>query len=191
MKNIKYFLILLLLLCPFFGFAQTGKHNGEVKNLSYEIKYLNSLGTTIVNQYGIYFYPYWPYLPSHMNEILPEVYFGQYPLYFAGWELPFCVSVKNNSQRIYRNILVETFQEFLNIEGGRGEQMGSQNAHSWIVDKLGPNSEIEKCATFQIPNDGSSGIDQTHLRVSHYMPLRMEMGQIILEDFQAGLWCPL
>lgn len=169
--------------------AITGNHFGEQKYISYRIEYLFPEGVTVVGENGIDFIS--ECCTAHENIFLPDRYFGEYPLYFAGQTLQFRVVLKNEGRRTYRNLKVETFQEFLNPDGGKGEAMGEGNRHEWFLKKLGAGEEITLEGEFTIPLVGQSGIDQTHLRISHFTPSDKEKGEIILEDFQAGLWCPL
>lgn len=195
-NNLGNFLVILVgivvfgVLVPLFISAQTGNHFGEQKYLTYSIEYLNQLGVTQVSEAGIDFKPF-GCCPSHQNTILPDRYFGSYPLYFTGITFHFRVIIKNDSPRTYRNLGVETFQEFLNIDGGLGRAMGENNKNVWFVEKLEPQKEIILEGEFAIPLISESGIDQTHLRISHWSNNNISKGQVILEDFQAGLWCPL
>lgn len=168
--------------------AITGEHLGEQRYLSYRVEYLSPEGVTIVDGSGFTFIS--ECCTTHENIFLPERYWGGYPLYFAGQTLQFRVILKNKGRRTYRNLKVETFQEFLNSDGGQGKPMGENNHHTWLVERLGAGEEIILEGTFEIPFAGESGLDQTHLRISHLTTGSREKGEIILEDFQAGLWCP-
>lgn len=191
--GIKMFFIILviLFLIPFSVYAKTGNHFGEQKFLEYSIEYLEPMGITRANENGIFFIPNFPYLPSFSSTVLPERYFGEYSLYFTGWTMPFCVNIENVGNRTFHNLKVEAFQEFLNINGGEGELIGDDNGRSWVVDKLVAKEEVRLCSEFEIPETGSSGIDQTHLIISHSIPSVSGRGEVILEDYQAGLWCPV
>jgi len=177
-------------LLPFFVSAQTGNHFGEQKFIDYRIEYLSPLGVTVVDETGITYQYFENNYQLHEDRVLPGQYFDSYPLYFAGGAMQFRLFIKNTSNRTYRNLKIETFQEFLNISGGRGEAMGGNYQREWLVDKLGSGEEIVLSGEFDIPLLGASGIDQTHLRISHQSNSDQEKGQIIIEDFQAGLWCP-
>lgn len=189
-------IFLFTVLVPSFAVAEeTGNHFGERKNLSYSIEYLDPLGVTEVDETGITYRPY-TCCESYENTVLPERYFGSYTLYFGGGVLHFQVIINNDSYRTYRNIKVEAFQEYLNVDGNEGEALGSDNQNTWFIEKLGPYEEIILSGEFHIPLVGESGIDQTHLRISHWSIADRESdekstkGEVILEDFQAGLWCP-
>lgn len=191
-------IFILIVAIPLLVSAQTGNHFGEQKFITYSIEYLDPLGVTVVDETGITYIPF-QYGESHNDTILPERYFGSYSLYFAGGTLNFKAIIKNNGPRTYQNLKIETFQEFLNIEGGPGEGMGNDNKSIWFIEKLGPEEEVLLWGEFIIPLIGESGIDQTHLRISHWgpkdrkekFPDQFMKGQILLEDFQAGLWCPM
>lgn len=199
MKKILASISILLIVMPVLVYGQTGNHWGERRPLDYRIEYLDSSGITLVNENGIDFLMWGYHRIDFINTILPEKYFGEYPLYFAGNVLQFKVIIKNNSNRTYRNLKIETLQEFLNIDGYEGEPIGDNNRNIWFVEKLGAAEEIVLLGEFAIPLIGESGIDQTHLRISHWsinereekLDGQFEKGQIILEDFQAGLFCPL
>ena len=189
-KKILTSVFLFGLLTPFFATAQTGNHFGEQEFISYRIEYLDSPGITTADAAGITYESFAGYY-RHEDKILPERYFGIYSLYFAKNTMRFKLFLKNNRDRTFRNLKIETFQEFLNTEGGRGGAMGDNNKQAWFLEKFGPGEEIVLSGEFNIPSLGEGGIDQTHLRISHNTASDREKGEIILEDFQAGLWCPL
>src|SRR3989338_961699 len=155
-------------------FSQTGEHFGEARALEYSIEYLDPRGVTTADENGITFAPF-SCCASYSNEVLPESYFGDYPLYFSNSAMHFRVVLRNTSRRTFRNLQVEAMQEFLNTGGGAGEEMILIGA-------------------FNIPNVEGSGIDQTHLRISHASENnfgdQFDKGQVIIDDPQAGLWCP-
>ena len=181
------------------GFAsaelvKAGKHTGEVENLQYSIEYLESKGVTTVDDYGITFKPFffdWSFLP----QILPSKYFGDWPLYFTGETMNFNVHLKNIGKRTFRNLKIIAIQEFLNPDGGKGENIGSNNSTDWFLLHLGPGEEIALDGVFEIPLVGESGLDQTHLQILHYpddaLANDKDTGRIIVDDFQAGIWCPV
>jgi len=195
--------ILILYLAIFIvfqaGFAvaeviKTGNHYGEAGYLAYSIEYLEPKGITIVNDYGITFKPFdfdWSFLP----EILPSKYFGDWPLYFTGDTLHFKVHLKNIGKRTFRNLKIIAIQEFLNPDGGKGENIGDNNSVDWFLAHLGPGEEIILEGIFEIPLVGESGLDQTHLLISHWKDGNNvsgdNRGRIITDDPQAGIWCPL
>jgi len=190
MKNLAKIIVVCLILVPFLVSGQTGKHVGEQKFLNYLIEYSNEKGVTEVNEGGVLFLPYPGYgSVSFLPTVLPVQYLGEYPLYFSGQTMDFCVTVSNTGSRVFKNLKVEAVQEFLNSLGGEGEVFGESSV--WHLDKLGAGQEIELCDTFNIPFVGESGIDQTHLIISHYDPDGEGKGEIIIDDPQAGLWCPV
>lgn len=169
---------------------KTGNHTGEEKFLEYRIEYLSPRGVTIVNAGGITYRPF-GFLSSHEDTVLPEQYFGHYPLYFANTILPFRVHIKNTGRRMYRNLQVITLQEFLNIEGLAGEAFPEPNTNTWMVEELAPGQERVLEGLSSIPN-GPSGLDQTHLQIIHVNGGKESSGgEIIIDDPQAGIWCPL
>lgn len=177
-----------------FSQSQTGKHYGEAKNLEYSIEYLDPLGVTIANETGITFLPF-SGGQSFDPTVLPEQYFDEYPLYFSGGTLHFIVHIKNTGKRTFRNLLVKTAKEFLNTEGGTGEPFPENNTQEWFVENLLPGEKLELLGTFEIPNIQTSGIDQTHLQILHLGANEAGQGEgapgrIIVDDPQAGLWCP-
>jgi len=197
----KKFLVLIisfLIFIPQPSGATTGNHFGERKFLSYSIEYLDPLGTTVVDETGITYKPF-TCCVSYEDTILPDEYFGDYTLYFAGGILNFKVMIKNDGPRTFPNLKIETLQEFLNIAGGEGEAMSEDNKNTWFIEKLEPGEEVTLAGEFWIPRVTESGIDQTHLRITHWSQKdrgdgfggQFQKGQIILEDFQAGLWCPV
>ena len=173
---------------------QVAKHKGDAKFLSYEIVYLDELGVTTVHNSGIDFIPFVG-LPTFSGEILPAEYFGEYPLYFAGNAVEFKVHIQNTGRRTYKNLLVIAGQELLNTGGGTGELFTDPLTVHWVVPTLVPDQEVILAGEFFIPNGTGSGIDQTHLQIIHYNGVVAEEspvhgGQIIVDDSQAGIWCP-
>lgn len=171
-----------------------GRHAGEERFLEYSIEYLNPLGVTLVKASGITYKPF-GHLSTHEDTVLPSAYFGSYPLYFSASTLYFRVHIKNIGKRTYKNLQVLARQEFLNTEGGWGEPFPEPNANSWLVDTLGPGQELVLDGSSYTPADAPSGIDQTHLQIIHLnrdkdADAPNGRGEIIIDDAQAGLWCP-
>lgn len=173
--------------------TQTGNHTGEMRNFEYWIEYLDSQGITTANATGIYFKPFnwfWSYMPT----LLPVEYYGDYPLYFVGNTLRFKVHIKNVSKRTFKNLKVITAQELLNVEGGWGIPFPSPYTQNWLLSEFGPGEEVILEGSMLIPNLQTSGIDQTHLQILHWDnddDTSGNSGRIIVDDPQAGLWCPL
>ncbi|OGZ06783.1 MAG: hypothetical protein A3C93_02335 [Candidatus Lloydbacteria bacterium RIFCSPHIGHO2_02_FULL_54_17] len=170
-------------------------HKGEKPSIAYHIEYLSPLGVTTAGPTGITYAPY-GYYPTFEPTVLPARYFRTYPLYFGGESFAFVVHLENTGKRTYRNLLVITAQEFLNTEGGAGVPFPGEAAHNWSVPKLGPGESIALSGAMTLPAFGSSGIDQTHLQILHWENDETELedvgkGRVLLDDPQAGLWCPL
>lgn len=175
--------------------APIGKHSGEISPIAYSIEYTGTLGVTTASAAGITYAPY-GYYPTFEPTILPERYFGDYPLYFADGPFAFTIHLKNIGKRTYRNLLVITAQEFLNTNGDAGELFPGNAAHNWHVEKLGPGEQVALSGEMILPSFGSSGIDQTHLQILHWGEEGrtsdfLGAGRILLDAPQAGLWCPI
>ena len=170
---------------------QTGKHAGEERFLEYAIEYLDPKGVTSVDATGITYEPFTGG-SSHEDTILPERYYGGYALYFFGDTLTFRVHLINTGKRSYRNLRVVAVQELLNSDGGTGEAFGEPEANVWYVEELGGGEEVVLEGTVKIVG-GEAGIDQTHLQILHWDPSgagAQGLGRVIVDDPQAGLWCP-
>lgn len=173
-------------------FDKTGNHYGEAGNLEYSIEYLEPKGVTTANNYGLTFKPFGFDL-SFLPQILPAKYFGDYPLYFTGDTLNFKVHLKNTGKRTFRNLKVFAFQEFFNASGGKGNPIGGENQSDWFLAKLGSGEEVVLDGVFEIPLVGESGLDQTHLQILHWPGDDSDSdsnGRVIVDDRQAGIWCP-
>jgi hypothetical protein len=171
-----------------------GEHRGEIPPIEYRIKYQGAFGVTTVNASGVTYAPY-GYWPTFEPTILPERYFGSYPLYFSNGPFAFTVHLKNTGKRTYRNLLVITAQELLNTNGGVGVLFPGNAAHNWFVGELRPGEEAALSGSMHIPSFGSSGIDQTHLQILHWDETAGDLehvgaGRVLLDAPQAGLWCP-
>lgn len=170
-------------------------HKGEKPAIAYHVEYHDPLGVTTAGPTGILFAPF-GYYPTFAPTILPERYFRTYPLYFAGGPFSFTLHLENVGKRTYRNLMVITAQEYLNTDGGAGVPFPGGAAHNWFVRKLGPGEHLALSGSLTLPTFGSSGIDQTHLQILHWEDDTAESdevgkGRILLDDPQAGLWCPL
>lgn len=184
----------LFTLLPLIAAADTvGAHRGEKRPIEYHIEYRNALGVTTANATGITFAPY-GYIPYVEETILPPRYFGDYPLYFSGGTFAFTVHITNTGKRTYRNLMIEATQEFLNTEGAAGVPFPGAPTR-WVVEVLSPGETVSLVGEMTLPALSSSGIDQTHLRVIHWdagePDLGVAQGRVIIDDPQAGLWCPL
>ena len=171
-------------------YDQTGEHVGEVNSLKYHIEYLNPLGVTTADATGITYDSIFG--TNHETTLLPDTYWGDYPLYFSGGTLHYRIHLSNSSGRSFHHIKVFAWQEFLNIDGHAGEPM-HETPESWYIETLRGNETIVLEGTFTIPFSGSSGIDQTHLQILHWAPGGVDpvgSGRVIVDDPQAGLWCP-
>lgn len=169
-------------------------HKGEVSPIEYHIEYQSVLGVTTVAGSGITYAPF-GYVPTFEPTILPERYFGNYPLYFSNGPFAFTVHIKNISKRTYRNLLVITAQELLNTDGGAGSLFPGDAAHNWFVGELRSGEEVALSGNMYIPSFGSSGLDQTHLQILHWDGNAGDIahsaaGRVLLDAPQAGLWCP-
>ena len=195
MRNILVTILVVFLALPALAFAggltpKTGNHFGEIPTFDYLIEYLDTKGITTVDETGIDYGGF-----GHENTILPEEYFHEYPLYFTGDTLRFAVHIKNVSKRTYKNLRVVTAQEFLNIEGGAGVPFTACYLHDWFVRGLMPGEEVVLEGSMLIPNISNSGIDQTHLQILHWDSggedkKNVGGGRVIVDDPQAGIWCP-
>lgn len=198
MKKFFNLVLIAAVFAPLFAGAelvpQTGNHFGDARPLKYRIEYLSPQGETLVGENGISFVPFVGE-PSFDGTILPARYFGSYALYFGGGTIRFRVHIKNAGPRAYRNLQILAQQEFLNVTGGAGEPISEAWPSSWLVRELGPGAEIVLDGEFTIPNAGQSGLDQTHLQIIHWgnasdSKSSVAGGQIIVDDPQAGIWCP-
>ncbi|MDP3962896.1 MAG: hypothetical protein Q8Q39_00140 [bacterium] len=172
--------------------SKTGNHAGEEINLRYAVEYLDPLGVTIADADGITYAPF-SYAPSYESKVYPTQYFGSYPLYFSGMTLHFRVHITNTDRRMFRNLQLLAWQEWLHESGGSGEAFAEPNLNEWFVDALQPGQTIVLEGTSAIPF-GPSGLDQTHLQIIHRNgddSLQINGGgEIIVDDPQAGIWCP-
>lgn len=186
-------IIISLIFYSFSAFAGEN-HGGEIKNLVYFIEYLSPKGVTTADSSGITFKPYefdWSFMP----KVLPEKYFGDYDLYFAGETMNFRVHLKNTGKRTFRNLKVFAYQELLNSEDGAGDPIGSENSQNWFIPVLRGGEEVVLDGSFDIPVLGEGGLDQTHLKIVHWLggdPSTASVeGNVIIDDPQAGIWCPI
>lgn len=201
-KTIIVYVLIGAFMVPGVSLAQIGElgekkgnHSGEEPPFEYWVEYLNPLGVTTVDEAGITFAPF-NSSPSFLADDIPEEYFGDYPLYFSGDTVNFRVHIKNLDRRTYRNLLVLVQQEFFNKDGGVGEAFGQPALNEWFIEELAPGQEVILKGSVKITGVSGSGLDQTHLQILHWPQNSPQTsinggGQIILDDAQAGIWCPL
>lgn len=173
-----------------------GQHLGESKRFEYWVEYLNPLGITTVDATGITYNPFSFPSTKDENTILPERYFAKYPLYFSNAPVSFLLHLKNTSKRTFNNLFVIVRQEQINTEGNSGEPFPSPNSSQWFIRTFSPGEETTLNGTVVVSDAVPSGIDQTHLQIIHWDNSNKQQtskgaGRIILDDPQAGLWCPL
>jgi len=184
-----------LLISPLFVLAAPGGHIGEISPFEYKIEYSDSEGVTTVNADGIAFVPF-EGPPTFSGEVLPEKYWDEYSLYFEGDVMEFTVHITNISRRTYKNLHIIAIQELLNENGMAGEVFSGDSTTEWFVETLGSGQTVWLEGKFEIPFGVDSGIDQTHLQILHGKGSRdlgdePHKGRVIIDDPQAGLWCPV
>jgi len=191
----KIICLTFLFLLPLFVSADVSHappHKGEKVSLEYSIEYLHPLGETITGATGLTFLPFAGGF-AFLATLLPERYFGSYPLYFSGGTMEYRVYITNLGPRTFKNLSVTAVQEYLNPSGEAGDEIDPGVKDTWFVETLGSEETVVLSGDFVIPLIGISGLDQTHLVIRH-KPQRSRgdgKGQIIIDDPQAGIWCPL
>lgn len=168
---------------------QIGAHTGEARFLEYRIEYLEPKGITTVDAAGITYAPF-AFSPMQESTSLPPRYYGDYSLYFSQTVMRYRVYVKNTGPRMFLNLRVLARQEFLDVPGGWGEAFPEPTTESWFVAELSPQEEVVLEGSTAIPS-GPSGLDQTHVQIVHEVQGDNHGGEIIVDDPQAGIWCPV
>lgn len=177
-----------------------GNHNGDAKNLSYNIVYIDPSGYTVLDKNGVHYYDdlsgeaY-----AHEEKFYPERYYGVYPLYYMDDYMNFEIHLMNIGNRTYKNLRVIAIQEYLNEDGQAGERMGPDCAYDWYIPTLKAGQAVVLKCKFYIPYDVTrAGMDQTHIQVQHWMNASENPGdndecgngRVIIDDAQAAMWCP-
>ncbi|MDX1607768.1 MAG: hypothetical protein R3251_00960 [Candidatus Spechtbacterales bacterium] len=205
MRNLfKTLIVVVLVFGLGFNFAfgavnelgeKRGEHKGEEPPIEYWVEYLDPKGVTTAHDSGLTFYPD-NGLAHSIAQDIPEKYFGNYTLYFSGDTMHFRIHIKNTGKRTYRNLLVLAQQELFNPDGGEGDAFGEPSLNQWDISQLDPGQEVILEGSVKITNVSSSGLDQTHLQILHWSSQNGQSiinggGQILVDDSQAGIWCPV
>jgi len=174
--------------------AVSALHKGEVPLLDYWIEYRGAEGVTTAYEDGILYEGFNGFV-TLQDTILPERYFGSYPLYYTGSTMHYTLHIINTGARTYRNLRVVTMQEFLNVEGDAGNTFPKPFMEEWFVETIRPGVELVFEGSMAIPNIDESGLDQTHLQIFHWDQGKgkdhtVGMGRLLIDDPQAGIWCP-
>ena len=172
-----------------------GKHIGDADPISWTIEYYDEWGRTIVDASGGHFYhdrccggvrtddPSWIYPPQ---------YYGQYDMYYIGTTMKYRITLKNTGMRSYENVRLIAIQEYLTNDGTWGEWISPDAAKDWYIAELAPGKSMVFEGELYIPDGAHGGLDQTHIQLQHWDPLKTNTaaGAVILDDAQAAIWCP-
>lgn len=179
---------------------QQGKHIGDANSLEYEIVYTEDVGTLVIDENGKTYYFNWGRI-QHVSGSPDEKYYGTYAVYFIGQYMHYEVHLKNTGQRTYKNLRVIGTQEY-HEDTEKGVDMPGSPTQEWYVEHLGPGDEVVLSGKYYAPYGTASGLDQTHLQISHWnngghVPIHASMkqsahtlGRTFIDDPEAGVYCP-
>lgn len=197
-------------------FQNTSIHGqGKYADIDYWIVYKKYAGYTTCNQNGIYYHhTRYGGVVTWERIILPSVYYNRsYPMYYIGEYMYFEIRLKSSAHK-YKNLRIVAIQEYLNPDGGDGEDLPGQSTAEWRISEINPNEEVVLTGTYYIPYGTHSGLDQTHLRIYTYNKTtgngdnmddpnsgnidqtsdgdsgQGNDGKLIIDDDQAAVWCP-
>lgn len=202
------------------------KELGKGLKLEFTVTYLDPQGRTVADDQGIHYHhevlsqqsgitPVWV---THESKILPEKYFGSYPLYYSGQTMRYQIRLSNTGNRSLKRITVVAIQEYLNASGEVGVRIGPDAVRDWFVPRLKKGESVTLEGSILIPVLGESGLDQTHIQVfksrkntddndngpaegqdeserqesihHNHGHDENKADRLIFEEIQAGIWCP-
>lgn len=199
-------LLVLLVLLASLAFVQadllgpvqfpTGQHKGDGVAIEYQIRYLEPWGHTVADAGGLRYY-HDRLAPGFVSydaaQKLPSLYWGEYPLYYAGMTMRYQIILRNAGPRSYRNLRIVAIQEYLSPSGGWSERIGPDWGRDWFLEELRSGETVVWTGEIAIPLTGTrSGLDQTHIQVQHWNRGQGKPGpgSVLIDDAQAAIWCP-
>ncbi len=161
------------------AFAAEGNHFGEQECLNYSISYLNPALFVNYPQYG------------HYNV----------PGYYIGMPMNYLITISNKCERSLYNLRAVGVQTEFNGTM-LPDQAWSEGAPHWngdsqtfFIPRLKGGQSVSFYAKYFSLN-GRPGLDKTRLLVLHWAAKNPETsggasaGRIIIDDENAGIWCP-
>jgi hypothetical protein len=172
-----------------------GKHVGDGEPLNWSIDYYDQWGRTVADANGLTYYHdrLGGDIQFDYSKVMPQQYWGVYPMYYLGTTMRYTVTVSNESpDRTYQHLRVVAIQEYFTEDETWGERMGPDAAKDWYVPQLGPGESVVLEGSMWISENMRAGIDQTHIQVQHWNPGSGQPGpgSVIIDDAKAALWCP-
>jgi hypothetical protein len=143
---------------------KAGEHTGEVKQLAVDLEFSGAIGDTVTDAGGIN-YNFWG-MTFHDNQVYPQQYWGDFPLYFFGGTVGATVTVSNLGPRATENLMVTTQVFVLNTDGSSGVSLAPDKVTQFSVAK-GQTQTIDASFVPQFVPGASSGLDRVVILVQH------------------------
>jgi hypothetical protein len=129
----------------------------------------------------------------------PYFYTDQgYPGYYIGVPLTCKLTIKNTSDKCFKDLTVEGVHEYYENEicerwwfpypmeanYAKGEDLPGDSGNTWTKVDICSHAEISLTWTYTSPIETCSGLDQTHVLITS------SSEQVILNSPEAGIFCP-
>ncbi|MCB9738950.1 MAG: hypothetical protein H6747_06760 [Deltaproteobacteria bacterium] len=127
--------------------------------------------------------------PHPGSVYYPEPYWSDaYALFRAGQPMRLRVTVENRGKRALKGAQLVAVQEHLDYFGKDGEDVDGAAAQAIALPSLKPGATWQQELTLTLPMRLLPGLLQTHVQL---VQQRGKRSQLLLDEPQAGLFCPL
>ena len=161
--------------------AGQGKHYGELKMIEANIEFFGSIGTTVTDSTGITYY--YAGLVFHDDIIYIPEYWGTYPLFKPGTQVPVKLTITNLGPRAVAKHTVVTETCEINLDGSNGAALIAPQSQ-YIEVALGETKMID--ASFTLPT-GAKGLNRFAIKLLHH---KNDINDASLILNQEGVFCP-
>lgn len=183
---LSFFLIVLLLTNAPLIFSKPsnqgmGKHIGENKMLETDIYFFSPRGTCRTDNTGITYIIDGNEL--HLDIVYPSKYWGTFPLYLPGNEVPVKFTVTNKGPRAKAKLSAKMEAYVLNTDGSNGPLLAPPQVIDFEV--LKNNTEIVD-ASFILPMQGKN-LNRVIIKLYHHQNTKNDASLIMIKE---AVFCP-
>lgn len=161
--------------------SRTTRHTGELKMLEANIEFLNPLGQTVTNSDGITYY--FQGLEFHEDIVYIPEYWGTYPLYMPGYQVPIKVTVTNKGPRAKAKLSIKMECYTIDTNGSNGTSLMQPQIIEVTVNR-GETKVID--ASFLLPQIAKE-LNRFTIKLYHHQNANNEASLITTKE---GVFCP-
>ncbi len=151
------------------------------------VDYLDPLGFSQADSHGFQ-YNIGGRVTQNPDEVLPERYWGAYPIYSEGQWVVYELELRNVGAEDAEGLSVSAQQEVFNRDGGAGQALPAPPA-GFTVAAIPAGRSVRLRGSFQITSEWvhQGSLEQTHVRITSG---RGDRERVLLDEAQAGLLDP-